>query len=110
MPDSTILHPTSQSFDAEVLGSDLPVLVDFWAPWCPPCQMLKPIVASLAPEYAGRARIAMVNVDDQPELAERFGVQSIPALMIVKGGEVVDAFVGAMPKPALTAKLDAALR
>lgn len=103
---NNVLHPTAASFDAEVMGSDQPVLVDFWAPWCPPCRMLKPEVEKLAGELAGRARVAVINVDEQPELAERFGVSSIPALMVVSGGEVQEAWAGYTPRPALLAKLE----
>ncbi len=98
---TNVLHPTSATFDEQVGKSSLPVLVDFWAPWCPPCVALKPVVQQLAGEVAGKARIAFVNVTDEPELAERFGVTSIPALMVVAQGAVVDSFVGYTPKEAL---------
>ncbi len=103
--DTNILHPSAESFDAEVGGSNLPVLVDFWAPWCPPCVALKPVVHQLAGELAGKAKVAMVNVDEHPALAERFGVQSIPALMVVVNGAVADAFAGYTPKEALLSHL-----
>lgn len=105
---ASILHPTPETFDRDVFSSDLPVLVDFWAPWCPPCRMLKPVVEKLAGEMTGKARVALVNVDDHPELAQRFGVSGIPALMIVKGGEVVDAFTGFTPEAALRERLQTA--
>lgn len=104
---ATVLHPTAASFEREVFQSDLPVLVDFWAPWCPPCRMVKPIVQKVGEQLAGRAKVAFVNVDEQPELAERFGVSSIPAMMIVKDGEVIDAFVGAMPEATLRERVEA---
>lgn len=102
---SNIIHPTAANFDAEVGGSDVPVLVDFWAPWCPPCLALKPIVQKLAGELEGKARIALVNVDEEPALAERFGVQSIPALLVVSKGAVVDAFTGFTPREGLLRRL-----
>ena len=101
-----VLHPTADTFDAEVFESDIPVLVDFWAPWCPPCRMLKPTVEKLAGDMAGQVRMAFVNVDDHPALAERFGVTSIPALMIVKDGEIVDAFTGMLPEETLRERIE----
>ncbi len=100
------LHPTTRSFAKEVLESDRPVLVDFWAPWCPPCRMLKPEVERLAAELEGRARVAFVNVDEEPQLAEMFGVTSIPALVIVKGGRPVDAWTGYAPRDAVRARVE----
>ncbi len=97
------------NFADDVLAADQPVLVDFWAPWCGPCRMLTPTVNELAAEYAGRAQVGKVNVDDNPETAQKYGVRSIPTLLIVKDGEVVDQVVGAVPKDQLASKLDAAL-
>jgi thioredoxin 1 len=104
---NAVIHPTAETFDAQVGGSEVPVLVDFWAPWCPPCVALKPVVQQLAGEVSGKAKVAFVNVDENPELAERFGVQSIPALFIVSKGRVVDAMVGFTPKDTLKARLAA---
>jgi thioredoxin len=104
---SPALQPTAASFERDVFESDLPVLVDFWAPWCAPCRMLKPVVCRVGEQMEGRARIAFVNVDEQPELAEQFGVQSIPALMIVKDGEVIDAFTGYVPEETLRERVEA---
>jgi len=104
-PTSNILHPTMASFKAEVLDATEPVLLDFWAPWCPPCRALKPTIEQLAREVEGKAKVAFINVDEQPELAEQFRVESIPALFIVKGGKVVDSLVGMAPKPTLLARL-----
>lgn len=90
-------HINTENFEKEVLGSDRPVLVDFWASWCGPCRMVIPIVEELArehPEY----KIAKVNVDEEPELASRFGIMSIPSLLVFKEGEVVNQSVGARPK------------
>jgi thioredoxin 1 len=103
---TNVLHPTASTFKAEVLDSAQPVLVDFWAPWCPPCRALKPSVEQLATEMQGVAKFAFVNVDDQPDLAAQFRVESIPALFIIKGGKVVDSIVGMAPKATLKARLE----
>jgi thioredoxin 1 len=84
-----LVHATSDTFDRDVLASDKPVLVDFWAAWCPPCRLIKPELEALAPELADRARIVLVDVDDQPELASRFDVTSIPALRVFHRGAIV---------------------
>ena len=101
------INVTDQTFAAEVLKSDKPVLVDFWAAWCGPCQMIAPIVEELAGEFAGRATVAKVDVDANPELTARYGVNSIPALVFFKNGEVVDRVVGAVSKKVLAGKLNA---
>ena len=89
------------NFAAEVLQSSQPVLVDFWAPWCGPCRMIAPVVEQLAGENADTIKVAKVNVDDSPSTAASYGVSSIPTLMLFKGGEVVDRFVGVQPKTRL---------
>ena len=89
---------TSANFQAEVLDSPLPVLVDFWATWCGPCRMVAPIVAEIAAEKAGVIKVGKVNVDEEPGLAGRYGISSIPTLMFFKNGQPVDTMVGARPK------------
>ena len=99
------LHLDEKNFEAEVLKSSLPVLVDFWAEWCGPCKMIGPIIDQLSTELQGKMKMAKINVDESPELAGKFNVMSIPTLLIFKGGQPVDQIVGAMPKDKLLAKL-----
>jgi thioredoxin 1 len=101
---------TDATFAAEVLGHDKPVLVDFWATWCPPCRMIAPVLAEIAEERAGSLTIREVNTDDNPETARAYQVMSLPTLMLFRDGEPVAAFVGARPKAKLLAELDDALR
>ena len=89
---------TTANFDKEVLQSDVPVLVDFWAPWCPPCRQIAPSLDALAEEYAGRAKIVKVDVDDEPGVASRYGISGIPALLLFKDGQQVGQLTGAHPK------------
>jgi len=97
------------SFEQEVLQSDKPVLVDFWAAWCGPCRVVKPIVEELAKEYEGRAKVVKVDVDACPETSEKFGIRNIPTLLYFKDGKIVDKLVGAANKNTLVEKLDALL-
>ncbi len=96
---------TQGNFDQEVLASELPVLVDFWASWCGPCRMVAPIVAQVAAEHDGVVKVGKVNVDEEPALAMRYQVSSIPTLLVFRGGELVNKAVGAMPKANIEALL-----
>ena len=104
---SSAASVSKSNFDQEVLESAVPVLVDFWAAWCGPCRAVAPAVDAVASEYAGRAKVVKVNVDEEPEIAGRYGVQSIPTLTIFKDGRVVDQIVGMAPQSAISAKLGA---
>jgi thioredoxin 1 len=104
------INVDDSNFQQEVVESKLPVLVDFWAPWCGPCNIVGPIVAEIAQEYAGKLKVCKVNVDNANATANSFGIRGIPTLMIFKGGEAVEQIVGAVPKSQITPKIDAVLQ
>ena len=101
-----VLEVTDKNFESEVLKSDLPVLVDFWAEWCGPCKMIGPIVNEISEELDGKLKVAKVNVDDAKDLAGKFNIMSIPTLLLFKGGEAVEQIVGAVPKDQILAKVN----
>ncbi len=98
-----------KNFASEVLQSDLPVLVDFWATWCGPCKSIGPVVEELSSEYAGRVKVTKLNVDENPATPGQYGVRGIPTLILFKGGKVLEQIVGAVPKTRLTAMIEKAL-
>jgi len=101
-----LIEFTDDNFDTEVLKSNLPVLVDFWAEWCGPCKMIAPIVEEIAGDYAGKVKVGKVNVDFNNQVAMQYGIRGIPALLVFKGGSVANQIVGAVPKNNITQILD----
>jgi thioredoxin 1 len=109
MASDKVTHVSDSDFEKEVLQSPTPVLVDFWAPWCGPCRAIAPIVEELASDYAGRLKVVKLNVDDNPTTPARYGVRGIPNLIIVKGGQVKEQIIGAVPKQQLVRAVDTAI-
>ena len=109
MAGDKVVHVADSDFDAQVMESDLPVLLDFWAPWCGPCKAIGPVIDELAEEFDGKAKITKMNVDDNPATPGKFGVRAIPTLILFKGGEVVEQVTGAVGKAQLVAMLNKAL-
>ena len=103
---SNVSEVTDATFDSEVLKSDIPVLIDFWAPWCGPCRAIAPVVDELATSYSGKLKVVKMNVDDNPNTPGNYGVRSIPNLLLIKGGEVKDQIIGAVPKAQLQKAID----
>jgi len=109
MANANVTHVTDANFEQEVLKSDKPVLVDFWAPWCGPCKAIAPVIDELANDYAGRLKVVKMNVDDNPQTPQRYNVRGIPNLLIIKSGQVANQIVGAVPKRNLVQAVDSAI-
>ena len=109
MASANIKHVSDSNFEGEVLKSATPVLVDFWAPWCGPCKAIAPVLDELADDYVGKLKVVKINVDENPDTPARYGVRGIPNLLIIKGGQVKDQIVGAVPKGHLVKAVDQAL-
>ncbi|OGP91202.1 MAG: thioredoxin [Deltaproteobacteria bacterium RBG_16_48_10] len=107
--ESSLFHVNDKNFTSEVLQSDLPVLVDFWATWCGPCKSISPIIDEIAKEYSGRIRIGKLNVDENPAIPSQYSVRGIPTLILFKGGKILEQIVGAVPKTRLVAMIEKAL-
>ncbi len=108
MASPNTIHFTDANFDSEAMQAGQPVLVDFWAEWCGPCRAIAPMIDELATNYAGKAKIGKVDIDSNRDLALRFGIQSIPTILLLKDGQVVNKWVGMQPKPVIQKALDAA--
>jgi thioredoxin 1 len=109
MASDAVLTLTDANFDRDVLQSDQPVLVDFWATWCAPCKAISPLIDAVAADYAGKVKVGKVNVDDNPATPGKYGVRGIPTIILFKGGKVIDQVVGAVPKSQLDALIAKAL-
>lgn len=110
MGKEDLFHVSDERFGEEVLQSELPVLVDFWAPWCSPCLMISPAVEELAKEYSGRIKVGKMNVDENPQTPSTFGIRGIPTLILFKGGKAVNQVVGAVPKNKLKALIEESIK
>jgi thioredoxin 1 len=110
MERENLLHLSDEKFDEEVLQSDLPVLVDFWAPWCGPCLSIAPSVEELAKEYSGKIKVGKMNVDENPQIPSTYGIRGIPTLILFKGGKAINQVVGAVPKSQLKAMIDKSIK
>ena len=110
MEKEDLHHINDGNFNEEVLKSDLPVLVDFWASWCGPCLAIAPVVEELAKEYSGRIKVAKMNVDENPAVPSSFGIRGIPTLILFKSGKAVDQIVGAVPRDRLRAMIDKSIK
>jgi thioredoxin 1 len=107
--ENGVTHVTTKTWDSEVIKSDLPVFVDFWAEWCGPCRMVAPAVEQIGKLMAGKLKVAKVNVDENPEIAMKYGIQSIPSLLVFRGGKEVSRTIGAMPKEAYLRFIESSL-
>ena len=108
--DSALVQISDKNFASEVLNSDLPVLVEFWATWCGPCRSISPIVEQLATEFSGKVKVTKLNVDESPATPSQFGVRGIPTLILFRGGKILDQIIGAVPKARLKALIEKALQ
>jgi thioredoxin 1 len=107
--ESSLVHVNDKNFSSEVINSDLPVLVEFWATWCGPCRSISPIVEALAKEFSGRVKVTKLNVDENPATPSQYGVRGIPTLILFKSGKILDQIIGSVPKGRLKAIIEKAL-
>ena len=110
LPNTSYLTLTDHNFQQEVINNSEPVLVDFWATWCGPCQVMNPVIQDLAREYTGKVTVGKVNVDEQPQTTAQYGIQSIPTIKIFRNGKIMDQVIGAVPKKVLADKLNEVLQ